>query len=110
MFAFIDESGHTGSAIDDEQQPTFNTLAIFSKRSLDILHKSNIERLCAELGVKELHGAELGDKLEYVAASLYPLFQSSSPEFFLCSVDKDYLAITKNVSLRSHKYKLTPYW
>ena len=55
MFAFIDESGHTGSAIDDQQQPTYNTLAIFSKRNLDVQHKLNIEKLCAELGVKELH-------------------------------------------------------
>jgi hypothetical protein len=63
-----------------------------------------------------LHGAELGDKLEYVAAVLYPLLQSSSPEFFLCSIDKDYLAITKlfdtvfdpyeNLGARNHSYQI----
>lgn len=116
MFAFIDESGHTGSAIDDKTQPTFSTLAIFSRASLDIQHRKAIGDLSAELGVTELHGAELGDKLEYVAASLYPLLQSSGPEFFLCTIDKDYLAITKffdtvfdpyeNLGARNHTYQI----
>jgi len=116
VFAFIDESGHTGSNIDDEKQQTFNTLAIFSKRNLDIQHKSRIHKLCAELSVRELHGVELGDRLEYVAAILLPLLQSSSPDFFLCSVDKDYLSITKlfdtvfdpyeNLGARNHTYQI----
>jgi hypothetical protein len=95
MFAFIDESGHTGKKISDISQPNFYTLGIISKLNPDVLLRNDVNFICQQYGIKELHGAELGHSIEVVAPAIYKVLQKLSPKFFLAEVDKKYLAYAK---------------
>jgi len=119
MFAFIDESGHTGKNISDVSQPNFFTLGIISKYNPDVLLKNDLALLSNNIGVKELHGAELGPKIESISYEVYCILKKISPKFFLAEVDKKYLAYTKlydtifdnveNIGARYHTYQIRPF-
>ncbi|MDR0316249.1 MAG: DUF3800 domain-containing protein [Treponema sp.] len=119
MFAFIDESGHTGKKISDTSQPNFFSLGIVSKYNPDILIMNDLSQLTNSIGVKELHGAELGPKIETISYEIYRMLQKLSPKFFLAEVDKKYLAYTKlydtlfdnveNPAGRWHTYQMRPF-
>ena len=119
MFAFIDESGHTGKKISDESQPNFFTLGLISKYNPDVLYRNDIEQICKSHGIKELHGVDLGEKIELIAYEIYKILEKLSPKFFLAEVDKEYLAYTKlydtlfdnveNPGARWHTYQFRPF-
>jgi len=119
MFAFIDESGHTGKYISDTSQPNFFTLGLISKYNPDILLKNDLLLLNNRIGVKELHGAELGHKIESISYEIYNMLKKISPGFFLAEVDKKYLAYAKlydtifdnveNIGVRHHTYQIRPF-
>jgi len=119
MFAFIDESGHTGKYISDASQPNFFTLGIISKYNPDVLIKNDLSLLNNSIGVKELHGAELGPKIESISYEIYCILKKISPKFFLAEVDKKYLAYAKlydtifdnveNIGARHHTYQIRPF-
>jgi hypothetical protein len=95
MFAFIDESGHTGKKISDISQPNFYTLGMISKLNPDVLVKNDIYSICQQYGIKELHGVELGRTIEELAPAIYEVLRKINPNFFLAEVDKQYLAYAK---------------
>jgi hypothetical protein len=119
MFAFIDESGHTGKKISDSSQSNFYSLGLLSRYNPDVFLKSGIETICSTNHITELHGAELGPKIENIAGPLLSLLKIISPKFFLAEVDKDYLALTKvfdtlfdnveNPGVRHHTYQIRPF-
>jgi NCAIR mutase (PurE)-related protein len=60
MFAFIDESGNTGPNLFDPEQPVFYSVAVISKRDLDVEYATEFLRLANSCGASSLHAAELG--------------------------------------------------
>lgn len=61
MYFYIDESGHTGANLFDENQPFLYYGVLSSKLNIDILGKKYIPKLRRQLKVKRLHAAELGN-------------------------------------------------
>lgn len=96
MYAYIDETGNTGSNIFDENQPIFITAALLTKSNFDILHKNSIRKLAAKVGDTELHGNEYGiGKIEDIADGLLSIFKKSDARFFVARAEKKYIAVTK---------------
>ena len=52
MFAFVDETGNTGSNIFDEAQPDFFTGALITKSNFDALHKKTLRAICRKHDIK----------------------------------------------------------
>ena len=119
MFAYIDESGHTGKNISNGEQPTFFYLGLVTKSNLDILLKKEIDLLKKDYNIEEIHGAELGNKIEDISMVLINILKRVSPNFFLSIVEKKYLAYAKlfdtlfdnieNPGARYHTYQFRPF-
>ncbi|MFC1818243.1 DUF3800 domain-containing protein [Thermodesulfobacteriota bacterium] len=61
MYFYVDESGHTGAHLFDENQPFLYYGVLSSLLNIDILGIKYIPRLRRALGVERLHAAELGN-------------------------------------------------
>lgn len=61
MFFYVDESGHTGTNLFDENQPVLYYGVLSSKLNLDLLANNHISPLRKKLGVDRLHAGELGN-------------------------------------------------
>jgi len=61
LYFYVDESGHTGTNLFDENQPVLYYGILSSKVNLDVLAESELSILRARLGVKRLHASELGN-------------------------------------------------
>lgn len=96
MYAYIDETGNTGSNIFDENQPNFITASLITKTNFDVLQNKNIKKLAQKVGETELHGNEYGlGKIEEIASGLLSIFKKSNARFFIARAEKRYLAVTK---------------
>jgi hypothetical protein len=96
MFAYIDETGNTGSNLFDQDQPVFYYGVLNSKVDFDLVWGSRVRRLAASVGAVELHGSELGpEKVEAIAPRLVELLRGSDCRFDLSKVNKRDLAVTK---------------
>jgi len=114
MFAFVDESGHTGANIRDEKQPTFFYLAIISRLNIGELVKERIQKICKEFDVDRIHASELGEKNELFAGEILKILKEFSPHFVIVEIEKKYLALAKafdtlfdsgeNLGARNHVY------
>lgn len=61
MFFYVDESGHTGKNLFDEDQPVLYYGVLSSKTNIDILSKEIIHRMREKVGASRLHANELGN-------------------------------------------------
>ena len=61
MFFYVDESGHTGPNLFDENQPILYYGVLSSKINLDAAADSRVKNIRKKLGVKRLHASELGN-------------------------------------------------
>ncbi|MEZ8238478.1 DUF3800 domain-containing protein [Vibrio splendidus] len=61
MYFYVDESGHTGPNLFDENQPILYYGVLSSKINLDVAAESHVKKLREKLGVERLHAAELGN-------------------------------------------------
>ena len=61
MYFYVDESGHTGSNLFDENQPILYYGVLSSKINLDAAAKQRVINIRKKLGVERLHAAELGN-------------------------------------------------
>lgn len=96
MFAFVDETGNTGSNIFDAAQPDFFTGALIAKSNFDVLHKKSLSALCRKHGVGPLHASVLGfGPIEKIAPDLLNLLKKVDARFFVSRVEKRYLVATK---------------
>lgn len=96
MYAYIDETGNTGSNIFDENQPSFITASLITKSNFDVLQNRNINKLARQVGKTELHGNEYGfGKIEEIANGLLSIFKKSNARFFIARAEKRYIAVTK---------------
>lgn len=96
MYAYIDETGNTGSNIFDKNQPYFITASLITKSNFDILQIKNIQKLARRVGETELHGNGYGlGKIEKIADGLLSIFKKSDARFFIARAEKKYIAVTK---------------
>lgn len=77
MYFFVDESGHTGANLFDEDQPVLYYGVLLSRFDVENIASSAVEEMRNLLGVDRLHAAELGvEKLSRLAPNLIPLQES----------------------------------
>jgi hypothetical protein len=96
LFAFVDETGNTGSNIFDEAQPDFFTGALITKSNFDVLHKKSLSALCRKHGIASLHASVLGfGPIEKIAPDLLNILKRVDARFFVSRVEKRYLVATK---------------
>ena len=61
LYAYFDESGNTGLNLKDEVQPIFYECAMVSSKNVDNDNEfEELNDIVSKMGVKRLHGAELG--------------------------------------------------
>ena len=119
MYAYVDESGNTGSNIFDSAQPIFITAALITKTNFDILYKKEILNIAKLVGSTELHANKLGlEKVDVVCKSLLRLLKKSDARFFISRIEKKYLLASKffdtlfdsceNKAVSWHHYNLRP--
>ena len=96
MFAYIDETGHTGSNLFDQQQPNFYYGVLNSRVDFDLIYAAHVRRLATSIGVAELHANELGsEKVEAIAPRLLQLLRRADCRFDLSKINKPDLAVMK---------------
>lgn len=116
MFAFIDESGHTGSNISDPAQPTLFYMGILANKNIGVLENEHISVLCRDNNIERLHASELGPKNELFAGDIEKILKAYSPQFIIAEVQKTFFAVAKlfdtlfdsgeNLGARSHVYNI----
>lgn len=112
MFAFIDESGNTGPNLFDSEQPVFYSVAVISKRDLDIEYAGEFSRLANLCGASTLHAAELGGAaLEKVLPEIQRMIKRDNVRFFLGVLVKrdSVLAKLADTLLDSHDNRAVPW-
>src|SRR5258706_1295238 len=112
MFAFIDESGNTGPNLFDPEQPVFYSVAVISKRDLDIEYAADFLRLANSCGASTLHAAELGVAgLEKVLPEIQRMVKRDTIRFFVGEINKRDLVLTKltDTILDSHENRAVPW-
>lgn len=96
MYAFVDETGNTGSNLFDEEQPDFFTGALVTKENFDDLHEKTVQAICRRNGFDSLHASVLGfGPIEKVAPDILRLLKKVDARFFISRVEKRYLLSTK---------------
>lgn len=60
MYFYVDESGHTGTNLFDEDQPLLYYGVLSAKTNLDLLAAAEVHKARKKLGVERLHANELG--------------------------------------------------
>lgn len=61
MYFYVDESGHTGPNLFDEDQPMLYYGVLSSKINVDVVSEPLLKVMRKSLGVERLHAAELGN-------------------------------------------------
>jgi hypothetical protein len=119
LYAFVDETGNTGHNLFDEAQPDFFTAALITKGDFDDYYRDQALALTDTLGVKSLHGKELGlGRIEAIAVDFLSLLKRAKANFFISRVEKRYLLAAKvfdslfdsgeNAAVAWHHYNLQP--
>jgi len=89
MYFFVDESGHTGTNLFDENQPILNYGVLSAKTNLDVLAAPKVRAARKKLGVKRLHANEIGfGGLVQIVDELAEIQKKYSPRFDLYRVAK----------------------
>lgn len=91
MFFYIDESGHTGNNLFDENQPYLYYGVLGSNLNLDILAETTVLDLRKKVGATDrLHAAELGEeKLSLIIPDLLNITKKLDLSFDFYRVRKD---------------------
>jgi hypothetical protein len=89
MFFYVDESGHTGANLFDENQPYLYYGVLSSNLNVDILARKPLISLRKRLGVKRLHAAELGNgRLIEIIDDVVKIRKKLDLRFDICRVAK----------------------
>ena len=96
MYFYIDESGHTGTNLFDENQPTLYYGVLSSRVNLDVLVEKHLLPLRKKLDVERLHAAELGNsELVKIIRPLIAIQKKYNLRFDIYQVEKsDHAAIS----------------
>ena len=89
MHFYIDESGHTGPNLFDPEQPMLYYGVLSSRINVDFVVEAALRACRRQLGVRRLHGAELGaGRLVEVAPRLLKLIKQHDLRFDVYRVAK----------------------
>ena len=89
MFFFIDESGHTGPNLFDENQPVLYYGVLSAKTNIDVLAEPIVRMARKKRGVERLHASELGlGGLVHVSDCLNFIQKKYQPRFDVYRVAK----------------------
>ena len=94
MFAYIDESGHTGTNLFDPIQPYFFNAAMSSETDFDIAFGQEVSQIAERFNLESLHAREIGpDGVEAIANSVGELVKRSQVKFHFVVANKQDNAI-----------------
>jgi len=100
MYAYIDESGNTGSNLFDVTQPTYLTAALMTRTNFDVRFQRKLDSVASKIGCKELHASIIGmQKIEPVAKDLLKIIKEADARFCVSRVEKKYLLVAKLVDV-----------
>jgi hypothetical protein len=89
MFFFVDESGHTGANLFDENQPILYYGVLSAKTNIDVLSEPIIRMARRRKGVERLHASELGlGGLVQISEYLVAIQKKYQPRFDIYRVAK----------------------
>ena len=96
MWAYIDESGNTGSNLFDKNQPYFMNVAMSSPVDFDAAYQHRVHQIAASAGQQYLHASGMGEYgVELVAPEVLELVRSSKVRFYFTFVNKPDIAAMK---------------
>ncbi len=96
MYAYVDETGNTGNALFDPEQPVFITAAMMTKTNFDAVWKGDLKAIAGRVGVSALHANELGiGRIEEIADDLLRVIKKADARFVVSRLEKSYLAAAK---------------
>ena len=95
MYFYVDESGNTGNNLFDENQPFLYYGLLASRKDLDIVAKTHLQRMRKKLQVDRLHANELGNKgIAVIVEDLIRLQEQYDIRFDMYKINKvDHAAI-----------------
>lgn len=119
MYAYADESGHTGSNLLDPSQPTYFAAAAMSLMDIDAKYGPVFTEYAQERGFQFLHAAEMGlGRLLELIPKLTKWIQRDTIRFFIGNMDKRWFIVCKlfdflfdpveNRAAPSHVYLVQP--
>jgi hypothetical protein len=119
MYAYVDETGNTGNALFDPEQPVFITAAMMTKTNFDAVWKGDLKAIAGRVGVSALHANELGiGRIEEIADDLLRVIKKADARFVVSRLEKSYLAAAKvfdtyfdageNLAVPWHAYWIRP--
>lgn len=119
MYAYVDETGNTGTNLFDQDQPAFITAALMTKTNFDLLQKDVVKEIASKVGTDILHANEIGiEQMNKLSGPLLGLLKRSNARFSISYIEKKYLITTKlvdtlfdsfeNKAVPWHIYNLRP--
>ena len=94
--AYTDESGNTGLAVFDKNQPYYRTTTLLTAEDIEVSGKTVIEECHQILGVDELHGSDIKLRaIEQVADTLYRFLEPRDVRFAIVQIDKRHVVALK---------------
>lgn len=96
MYAYADESGHSGTNLCNTAQPIYYAGALISLTDPDVAYKAEFEAFAKSHNVSYVHAAELGIyRLSELLPRLTKLIKRDTLRFFIGSIDKKWFIVTK---------------
>lgn len=96
MYAYIDESGNTGTKLFDRNQPYLYALAISSGNDFDSTNKKKLFHIKNMINCKELHANKLGlSKINIISGHLKRIIKDCGFKFFFVAVEKKYVSLVR---------------
>lgn len=96
MYAYIDESGHTGSNLLDADQPVYHSVGVMSLEDIDQKYEKLFSDYARKCGFEYLHAAEMGmSRLQRFLPILTKRIRRDTVRFFIGSIDKKWFIVCK---------------
>lgn len=96
MYAYIDETGNTGTNLFDPVQTNFLNAAMLCKFDFDSVFRDRVRKIAQNAGVNYLHGNVLGTEgIESIAGSIIELIEFSEVCFCFAIAKKQDIAYMK---------------
>ena len=96
MYAYLDESGHSGSNLFDSSQRHFYACAVMSSMDLDSRYSVKFNEYAQQHGQPHLHAAEMGvGRLLDLLPRLQKDIKRDTIRFFIGHIDKRWFALCK---------------
>ena len=96
MYAYADESGHTGSNLLDPDQPVYYSVAVMSLEDIDQKYGKSFNEYANQHDFGHLHAAEMGiHRLKDFLPKLTKWIKRDTIRFFVGSIEKRWYILCK---------------